>query len=237
MTRERLLPPRLARLVVLIALLVAPAPAAAGALVDPSEAVGPGRIRLDGEADLVVDRDLRLEDAGRREDSEARRLLVGATYGLLPELDGFLLLGASRLRLIDDTALPTGDFDGEVGFAFGGGIRYRFLEERPFRVGAQVGLVRLESKEWDVAATWLEYDLLLTTSLHVFRDLVPYVGLAATIVDGQFDGPFGRIGFRQDNVVGAVVGFRYAATPQVKATLAGRFFDQTTLSFSLSFGF
>lgn len=230
--------PLLALWLALVGLLVAPVlPAGGQTLVDPSETVGAGRIRLDGEADLVIDRDLRLEDAGRRESSEARRFRVVGTYGLLPELDGFLLLGAARLRLLDEDALPTGDFDGRVGFAFGGGVRYRFIDGHPFKVGAQVGLTRFESKEGDVTATWLEYDLLLATSLHVFGDLVPYTGLAATIVDGEFDGPFGRLNFRQDNVLGAVIGFRYAATPQVKATLAGRFFDQTTVSFSLSFGF
>ncbi len=221
----------------LLALVVAPTPAAAGTLTDPSETVGAGRIRLDGEADLVVDRDLQLKNGGGREAAEARRFAVIGTYGLLPELDGFLLLGAARLRLVDEDALPTGDFDGRIGFAFGGGVRYRFVDEYPFKVGAQLELTRLESKEGDVTATWLEYDLLLVTSLHTFGDLVPYVGLAATIVDGEFDGPFGRIGFRQDNVLGAVVGFRYAATPQVKATLAARFFDQTTVGLSLSFGF
>jgi hypothetical protein len=224
-------------LVALVGLLPWAAPAAAAALVDPTETVGTGRIRLDVGADLVLDRDLRFEDAGVRRESEARRFLLSGTYGLLPELDGFLTLGASRLRLTDENALPTGRFDGEVGFAFGGGLRYRFLDQRLFKVGAQLGLARLESRERGVAASWIEYDLLLATSLHVFRDLVPYLGLGASIVDGEFEGPFGRIGFRQENVIGALVGVSYAATAQVKATLAGRVFDQTTVAFTLSFGF
>ncbi len=224
-------------LVALVALLPWAAPAAAAVLADPTETVGAGRIRLDGEAELVFDRDLRFEGAGVRQESEARRVVLTGSYGLLPELDGFLTLGASRLRLTDESALPTGRFDGKDGFAFGGGLRYRFLDQRLFRVGAQLGLARLESRERGVTASWIEYDLLLATSLHLFRDLVPYLGLGASIVDGEFEGPFGRIGFRQEKVIGAAVGISYAATAQVKATLTGRVFDQRTIAFVLSFGF
>lgn len=224
-------------LVALVALALAADPVAAAAPLDPTETVGAGRIRLDGEADLVLRRDLRFEDAGGRRESEGRTFLLSGSYGLLPELDGFLTLGASRLRLQEENALPSGRFNGDVGLAFGGGLRYRFLDQRLLKVGAQLGLARLESEDGGVTASWIEYDLVLATSLHTFRSLVPYVGLGASIVNGQFEGPFGRLDFRQENAVGAVVGVRYAATAQVKASLAARLFDQTTVAFALSFGF
>ncbi len=219
------------------AALSAARPAVAATLLDPSETVGTGRVRLDGSATLTFSRDVRFKEPERTVGASERTSGIGGSFGLLEGLDGFLLLGATRLSLDPQDALPGGEFDGDVGFAFGGGLRYRFIDERYFKVGTSVSVARHESKKGDVTATWLTGDLLLGASLHAFRDVVPFTAMAIGIADGQFEGPFGRVEFRQEDVVGAVAGLRYAATSQVQATLAGRYFDREELTFSLSFGF
>lgn len=222
---------------VLLASLASAGPAAAAAIVDPSDTIGSGRVRLDGTAVGVFSRDLRLEQPELTVDASARTFGIGGSFGLLDGLDGFLNVGATRLEIDARGALPTDDFDGDVGFAFGGGLRYRFLDERYFKVGSSVSIGRHESADGDVEATWLDGEFLLAASLHAFRDVVPFAGLSVGVVHGQLDGPFGRIDFRQENVVGALAGLRYAATSQVEATLAGRLFDREEVSFTLSFGF
>jgi hypothetical protein len=226
-----------AALVAFAALLAPAPPAAAATLLDPSETLRGGRLRLDGEADLVLSRRLRFEDSDRVVEARARNFTLSGSYGLLDGLDGFLTVGTTRMRLRDRDALPDGRFEGEVGFLFGGGVRYRFVDERYFKVGARLGVARLESESRGTTATLVEYDLLLGASLHVTRELVPYVALGASLVDGQFAGAFGRREVRQEDVLGAVVGLRYAATAQVQATVAGRFVDEESVAFALSFGF
>ncbi|HEY8368649.1 MAG TPA: hypothetical protein VIM86_04965 [Thermodesulfobacteriota bacterium] len=235
MTRARR---RLARAAALgLAILTSAGPAAAGAIVDPTDTLGAGRVRLDGTGVGVFTREIRLEESDRIVDTSGRTFAIGGAFGLLDGLDGFLTVGATRLALDEDDALPSGDFDGDVGFAFGGGLRYRFVDERYFKVGSSVSISRNESAKGDVEATWIDGEFLLGASLHAFRDVVPFAGLSIGIIRGQFDGPFGRIDFRQENVVGAMAGLRYAATSQVEATLAGRLFDREEVSFALSFGF
>lgn len=217
--------------------LAAASPVAAATVLDPSDTVGAGRVRLDGAAALTLSRDLHLEEPDLTVEASARTFGIGGSVGLLEGLDGFLALGATRLALEESGAIAGRDFDGDVGFAFGGGLRYRFIDERYFKVGASLSVVRHESSDRDVTATWLEGDVLLGASLHAFRYVVPFVGMAAGFVDGTFDGPFGRRDFRQEDVVGAFAGVRYAATSQVEASLAGRLFDREELLFTLSFGF
>jgi hypothetical protein len=217
--------------------LLAALPCRAATLTDPSETVGVGRLRLDGEAEGVLARRVSFEDAARVREVKARNFFLTGNFGILADLDGFVTLGASRLRVPAGDALPTGAFDGDVGFLFGGGLRYRFVDERYFKVGARLAVTRLTSEEADVTATLVEYDLLLGASLHALRDLVPFLALGASLVDGQFTGPFGRQEVRQDDVIGAVAGLRYAATAQVHATVAGRLFDEEAVSFALSFAF
>lgn len=212
-------------------------PAGAAALVDPSDTLGAGRVQLDGTAVGTFSRDIRLENPDRTIEASGRTFGIGGSFGLLEGLDGFLSVGATRLTIEDQAALPTANFDGDVGFAFGGGLRYRFLDERYFKVGSSVSIGRHESAKGDVTATWLDGEFLLGASLHAFRDVVPFAGLSVGIMHGQFDGPFGRVDFRQENVVGAMAGLRYSATSQVAATLGGRLFDREEVSFSLSFGF
>jgi hypothetical protein len=225
-----------AALALVLALLAPAARAGAATLTDPSWTVGEGRLRLDGEAWVLLGRDIELEADDSTHKVRGREFAVIGSYGLLRGLDGFLSVGAVRLRG-DDDLLPTGAFDSDVGFLFGGGVRYSFLEERYFRVGARLAVSRAEVDAGDVTATWLEYDLMLGGSLHVLRDLVPYLALAMSVVEGTFDAPPGRSEFRQANVVGAVAGLRYAATAQVHVTVAGRLFDQDAVAVTLSFGF
>lgn len=220
-----------------LAVILSPTSAWAAALLDPSETVGPGRVRLDGVAVVTFSRDLRLEDVDRVVEASGRTFGIGGSVGLLEGFDGFLTLGASRLSVDSVDGLPGAEFDGDVGFAFGGGVRYRFVNEQYFKVGASVAITRHESSKGDIQATWLSGDLLLGASLHAVRDLVPFLGLAVGLADGKFDGPFGRAEFRQQDVIGAFAGIRYAATSQVQATLAGRLFDRTEVAAALSFGF
>ena len=229
--------PRLAAALFALVTAAVALPAAAASLTDPAEMVGMGRLRLDGEADVTLGRNLRFEDTDARFEVEGRTFALTGGYGLLPDMDGFLTLGAARLRVEEPAGLPGGAFDGDVGLSFGGGVRYRFVNERLFKVGARAQLTRRESQDDDVTATWLEYDLLLGASLHASRALVPFLALGASLIDGDLAGPFGRVDFRQEDVVGAVVGLRYAATSQVHGTLTGRFFDQTSVGFALSFAF
>ncbi|HWP34904.1 MAG TPA: hypothetical protein VNM66_04830 [Thermodesulfobacteriota bacterium] len=227
-------------LVLLLAgLPLLPVAPAAGALLPTPPGLEVGRVALAPAAEFVFDRDLRLETIGAPQAAEIRRFVLGGAYGLLPELEGFLALGASRLHLPPGSLPAGGRFDGEPGILFGGGLRYRFLEQPPFRVEATLFLARLESEDGErgASAAWLEYNLEVVASARVFRRLAPYVGLGVGIADGTLEGAFGRLDFRQEHVLGAVVGVRYAATAQVSAALAARVFDETALALGLGFAF
>lgn len=91
---------------------------------------------------------------------------VNLGYGVTDFFEVFLRLGGNNAKFSGSTFWPSGEeFDGNTGFAIGGGIKTTFYDEGKLKLGGliQVGWADLDGairpKEWPVADDTVQLDL------------------------------------------------------------------------------
>ena len=216
-------------------LLVFPAIAIAGNIDIPTATLKKGSFSVGLELD-ISGRDVKYSDKEINENT--RTYLVKGSYGLLDRVNLFGTLGGGSIH--DDTG-----FEGDPGLAYGGGIKVHLYQyEDVFLLGLTGQFLRFTSQENNVSgvngltlkSTWNEYDLALgaSTTLSVSNF---YGGGLLSIVDGELKSPSATAHFKQSHLYGAFVGADAELIDHLRFGIEGRFFDETSVSFKLSYAF
>lgn len=215
-----------ALLLVALAGLAAPRPAAAGLIGDPTLTTGAGRFGFGAELDFILDRDIEF-DRGGDVNLDTNRFFVSGSYGFLQGLDGFVKLGLFNGELED--------VDVDTGLGFGVGARGSFFQQGPWRFGGLFQILYFTS-ELDTGPDidWIEVDLAGAVSYRALGQIVPYGGLKFSLIDGEVDP---GADFEQDNLIGLFGGVSVALTPQISVGAELRLLDETALGIYGRFSF
>jgi hypothetical protein len=168
----------------------------------------------------------------------AHTYLVKGSYGLLDRVNLFGKLGAGSIN--DNTG-----FEGHLGLAYGGGVKLHLYQyEDVFLLGLTGQYLRFTSQEDNVSgvngltvkSTWNEYDIALGASTLISVANF-YAGGLLSFVDGERETPSATAHFKQSHPYGAFVGADAELIDHLRFGIEGRFFDETSVSFKLSYAF
>lgn len=194
-------------------------PAAANLIGDPTLTNGAGRFGFGGELDFVFDRDIDTNDGGLN----TNRLFATGSYGFLDTWDGFVKLG------LFNGEVDPGGFDIDPGLAVGVGTRGSFTNTGDLRIGLLAQIIYFASEVDTIGAPdidWFEVDVAPAISWRGLGQVVPYVGVKLSWVDGDIDGQFD---FEGDDIFGIFGGATFAVSDTFTVGAELRVLDESAI--------
>jgi len=167
----------------------------------PQETVFWPRIEVTGDSfkiDLKSDRDA---------EATSGRALAGVSFGLTPWFELYARAGLAEFNV--DNA----DFQGDFGFAYGGGARLRVWQLPFVRFGLLGQYLRFTSDDNNsagraVEGEWEAYDVGLGVGTRRIGAFQFYSGVTYHVVDVRLRAPAWRLTLEQDIPILAFVGFQ-----------------------------
>lgn len=232
--------------VVLGLLIHGPFPAEASRLGNPAAALKKNQTAVGAEYAFVT-KDI--ETGSTKVETEIHRILGKLSYGIHDRIEGFGKVGVSTM----DAA---GNFDGDYGVAFGGGLkttllRHAFKEYIHVDVGAMGQFMHYETKDnifvqgsaFDDEVVINEWDAACGVS-YSYRNSSYYVAAYLNGLEGEEDiraGLFGgttttSVDFEGVDLFGIAVGADFKLT-QLKIGVEGRVGDQASVGVEFTYLF
>ncbi|MHC4438950.1 MAG: hypothetical protein ACYS3S_16440 [Planctomycetota bacterium] len=139
------------------------------------------------------------------DDYEVSTLYATIGYGIFENCEGFLRMGAANATFGDSLWNEGEDFDSDIDFAIGAGIKMNFYKEFNWRIGGliQINMAqldgKLESSSWTVPQPQLveinttEIQIAIGATYMYSKRLSIYGGPFAHFISGDFDFEFTRV--------------------------------------------
>lgn len=216
----------------ILALLVAaglalPEGVSAARLGDPTAVAAPARFTLGVEYEFL-ERDIEYDSPiapGNEGELESQRIFFRGAYGIAPNVEVFARLGGA------DAETDTPDVSGDLGLAFGGGVKGVIFRGPNWALGAVGQFLYYESEnggEIDV----LEFDLASGVSF-ALGPVTPYAGLVLQLTQGELTSPGPSSDFDQDNLLGLFFGMNYVPQPNISLGFEAHLIHETGVSIAL----
>jgi len=137
---------------------------------------------------------------------EVNTLYATIGYGIFENCEGFLRIGAANATFGDSLWEEDEDFDSDIDFAIGAGIKANFYKGFNWKIGGVIQINRaeldgkLDSSSWTIPQPQLvdisttEIQIALGATYMYSRRLSIYGGPFAHFISGDFDYEFTRIG-------------------------------------------
>jgi hypothetical protein len=136
---------------------------------------------------------------------EVNTLYATIGYGIFENCEAFLRMGAANATFGDSMWDEGEDFDSDIDFAIGAGIKMNFYKEFNWKIGGLIQINRLEldgkidSSSWTIPQPQLvdisttEIQIAIGATYMYSRRLSIYGGPFAHFISGDFDFQFNRI--------------------------------------------
>lgn len=186
--------------------------------------------------------------------SEYKRVLLRLGYNVTNWMDVFIDLGGTDMSF--DGAFEIGssqinNFEKSLGFAYGGGFNASVYHWRRMRLGFDAGAEYLMGSNEDerksgvrtqtITADWKELTLSFKTRYLGFNNLVPYGGVAFSMLDGTIEldsaGTKTEMDYNEADSFGILLGGNYYLGRHLIFQTEARFLDETSLALSVKYRF
>ncbi len=178
------------------------------------------------------------DDLDGSENVKSTRFLLTPAYGITDQVDAFL-----RLGIVDsDFDIEGIDIETDMALAYGGGVKFTFLEEKQFRIGALIQLLMWSGEDevygYDIEIDSLEIDIAVGTNYAINDQFSCYGGLMLGKAEAELDASgLGSLDAEEDNLIGLFGGAIYNVTDTVGVGMELRLITETTFTFMANFSF